>query len=280
MSSFLFPALPLNQWKATRDSLQNYVQIISAAASEFIPHQKNWEEHSLKVTSTGLSTHIIPAPKGAKTQALAIELNLLNSSLDVTAGNGYKASISLKGQSGGVVAAQLKDIFNFLGIETKLNVVNFDKEENNEYDKSSVHKLLSILISIDAVLKTFKGTLLQETSSVQFWPHHFDLSMLLFTGRIIPGTDPNDWDNSREQLNFGFSTGDDSIPNPYFYVTAYPFPDAMEDWSLPGKAYWHKKGFQAAILSYSEIVDAEHPSKFLLDLFQKITDIFKSSINN
>jgi hypothetical protein len=34
-------------------------------------------------------------------------------------------------------------------------------------------------------------------------------------------------------MNFGIAFGDESIPEPYFYVTAYPSPDALPKVVLP-----------------------------------------------
>ena len=44
--------------------------------------------------------------------------------------------------------------------------------------------------------------------------------------RKIPGQDPADEESSDKQMNFGFTFGDEGIPEPYFYITAYPLPDA------------------------------------------------------
>jgi hypothetical protein len=61
--------------------------------------------------------------------------------------------------------------------------------------------------------------------------------MLVFSGKLVDGKDSNDWSSSREQMNFGFSTGDDGIPEPYFYVTAYPFNQKLLNEPLPPAAF-------------------------------------------
>ena len=89
-------------------------------------------------------------------------------------------------------------------------------------------------------MMTFKGDKLKETSNINFWTHRFDLAMLMFNGKLISGQDPNNWDYSREQMNFGFSFGDEVITNPYFYITQYPFNDKLFELNLTHGAYWHK----------------------------------------
>ena len=70
------------------------------------------------------------------------------------------------------------------------------------------------------------------------------------------------------QMNFGFAFGDDGIPEPYFYTTAYPMPDALPRVSLPDGASWHSEGFTGALLTYRRLMDAPNPSKFLLSLWR------------
>ena len=71
-------------------------------------------------------------------------------------------------------------------------------------------------------------------------------------------------------MNFGFVTGDDSIADAYFYVTAYPVPDNWADLALPDGAYWHKEGWTGAILPYSAVVASDQPAELLLDYLRKL----------
>jgi hypothetical protein len=43
-------------------------------------------------------------------------------------------------------------------------------------------------------------------------------------------------------MNFGFSTGDDSIAEPYLYATAYPLPPELPHAELPPGARWQTEG--------------------------------------
>jgi hypothetical protein len=71
-------------------------------------------------------------------------------------------------------------------------------------------------------------------------------------------------------MNFGFVTGDSSIPDAYFYVTAYPAPDNWMELALPENAYWHTEGWTGAILPYIAILEAEHPDERLIDYLQTL----------
>jgi hypothetical protein len=123
-------------------------------------------------------------------------------------------------------AREVSQILNDMGIEYNLPEAKFNQAKKH-YSYEHVIKYWNALKQIYFIMQKFKGTLLHETSNVNFWPHHFDLAMLVFSGKLVDGKDSNDWSSSREQMNFGFSTGDDGIPEPYFYVTAYPFNEKL-----------------------------------------------------
>jgi hypothetical protein len=74
-----------------------------------------------------------------------------------------------------------------------------------------------------------------------------------------------------EQMNFGFSTGDEAIPEPYFYITSYPFPDYVLGLELSHNAYWHKESWKGAVLKYSEIADKDG-KEIILNYFNEVKD--------
>jgi hypothetical protein len=133
------------------------------------------------------------------------------------------------------------------------------------YDKTAVSIFWEALIEIDTILKEFRYSFLEETSPVQFWPHHFDLAVVWFSGRTVPGQDPRNPEYAMEQMNFGFSTGDAGIPDPYFYATAYPVPEGWMERDLPQGAYWHTEGWSGAVLPYRRVVESDNGRRLLFD---------------
>ena len=113
----------------------------------------------------------------------------------------------------------------------------------------------------------FRAGIREETSPIQVWPHHFDLSMLWLPGEKIEGQDPDDEEYSDKQMNFGFTFGDEGIPEPYFYVTAYPLPDAFADMKLPAGTHWQTEGFNGAVLLYETLLQSSDPYGYLLSLW-------------
>ena len=91
--------------------------------------------------------------------------------------------------------------------------------------------------------------------------------MIWLPGEKIPGQDPSNEEYSDKQMNFGFAFGDAGIPEPYFYVTAYPTPDGMSDLDLPDGAKWKTDGFSGAVVSYKHVAASANPNTYLQDFW-------------
>lgn len=85
-------------------------------------------------------------------------------------------------------------------------------------------------------------------SLVRCWPHHFDIASLV---TLDPEEDPE----KARSIGVGFSPGDQSYDEPYFYVNPWPRPSVD---ALPlmarGGAHWHTEGWTGLVLTAGEIV--------------------------
>lgn len=90
---------------------------------------------------------------------------------------------------------------------------------------------------LQAIAQTEPGA-----APVHIWPHHFDLATLI----TLP-TSPTAPDTPTQSIGVGFSPGDTSYDEPYWYVTPYPYPDAP---ALPtlSLGHWHTLGWVGAVL--------------------------------
>lgn len=107
--------------------------------------------------------------------------------------------------------------------------------------------------ALGSTLKT-----LGQALPVRLWPHHFDLAAL-WTLQAH-----EDAEQARS-VNLGFSPGDGSYDEPYFYVSPWPYPGAD---ALPALSWgsWHTEGFTAAVLTGSELAGSgSDPADFLLE---------------
>jgi hypothetical protein len=264
-----FLSLQLDEWRETRDALQSYARVVGKIRQALTPPQKHWWHVSLHVDGVGLTTTPMLAPTivGGNGRILTIRLDLVNHQARLTTGQGLTQAIPLEGQPLVEFCQQIKAALAAFGLTVPLDdsVCASEAAGVGVYGKAAVARYWLALSRIDLLSKQFRHGFREESSPVQLWPHHFDLALLWFSGRLVADQDPDDPEYADEQMNFGFVTGDDSITEPYFYATAYPTPDAFTRQSLPDGAYWHTAGWTGAILPYAVMTQVDNPDDVLLN---------------
>ena len=261
-----FPDLKLEYWRPTRDTIHGYAKLLGAVRGALTPRQKHWWHISLRVEPYGITTTEIPFDK----TGFELYLDFTGHSLVIRTRNGDSRPIPLENQSAAALGRQTLELLGKLGIRPELNnVIPSDAKQDNNYDPKAAERFWQALFRIDAIFKRFKQHLIPVTSPVQLWPHHFDIAMVWFTGELVPGVDLNDEEAAEKQMNFGFSTGDETIPDPYFYITAYPLPKKLVDTDLVPDARWHTQNWQGAILPYQALIKSGNPAEKLLQFLEK-----------
>lgn len=98
-----------------------------------------------------------------------------------------------------------------------------------------------------------------ERSEVRVWPHHFDLAATL---TLDPDADPED----ARAITFGMTPGDGTVPEPYGYVSPWPYPPSPPTAPLD-HGHWHTEGFTAAVAPGGRL-----PADHLGRAFQRFLD--------
>ena len=232
-----------------------------------MPKSKHWWHVTLSVSVRGLTTTPFPIAG----QQLELTLDLTTHQLVIDSADGWHTALPLPGQSAAALCRQIAAALAAANIDLEHDILtDFNGEETLSYDIQAIDRFRRVINWVDSVFKNFKGGLREETSPVQIFPHHMDLSVNWFSGHLVPDIDPMDEENADEQMNFGFVTGDSSIPDAYFYVTAYPAPDNWMELALPEGAYWHTEGWSGAILPYTAMLEAERPDERLIEYLQAL----------
>jgi hypothetical protein len=251
----------LDSWRATRDTLAGYSKVIGKIRRALTPPQKHWWHASLHVTAVGLTTTPVWTPDGM----FEVVLDLAGHHARITTSDGQQRAVPMAGQSSADFCGQLQGALADLGLSCDFDRSVCAETAAGAYDPAAVARYWQALSRVDAILKRFRHGFRAESSPVQLWPHHFDLAVLWLSGRLVPGQDPDDPDYADEQMNFGFSTGDEGIPEPYFYATAYPTPAGFTEQALPDGATWYAAGWTGAVLAYAFVTRAGDPQARLLE---------------
>ena len=268
MSNYNFPPLVMTDWEPTLKSLQKYAQVIGKVRRALAPKQKHWWHVSLQVGTTGLTTGPIPA--GAV--SFEMLLDLTSHQLVISTSRGERLHKPITGQSPAVFSEEALFALASLGFNVEIDRALFDDTTPGTYDRAAVERYWQATSQINGLFHEFKGAQRGETGPVAMWPHHVDLAMLWFSGRLIPGQDPENEEYSDEQMNFGFSPGDESIADPYFYITAYPSPEGLTDTPLPPNAKWLTGDFNGAVMMYEALVGAEDAGEKLLNFLRTVQE--------
>lgn len=264
-----FPALDVDEIAATRDALHTYAQVLGNCLKAARAKRKHWWHASLRPSLRGLTTGTVHADIDFE-----MELDLRSSHFHIRTASGESHSELLRGQPVYQLVDVISDFLLATGIKKdaaehlNLNVEN--SQHFDAYSEEQANLIGRVFSDVAAIMALFRAGIGEETSPIQVWPHHFDLSMLWLPGEKIAGQDPENEEYSDKQMNFGFVLGDDSIAEPYFYITAYPLPDALPGTPLPAGSIWQTTPFPGAVLLYESLAAMSDPTDYLLELWQTL----------
>src|SRR4051812_6960230 len=87
----LWPALPVSEWQATRDTLQLWTQIVGKGRMASTPLMSHWWNVTLYVTARGLTTSMIPRAD----RAFQVDFDFIDQRLVIAVSDGRSASMPL-----------------------------------------------------------------------------------------------------------------------------------------------------------------------------------------
>lgn len=264
-----FPRLDDTGFEQTRDALHAYSRVLGDWLKSCRHKRKHWWHASLRTSLRGLTTG--PVHAGL---SFELELDLVQGQLRVRTATGDAMVEVLRGQPASELAESIEKFLTARGLDADFAPDSGHGAQAptplSGYAAASAQTLFSAWNAIGAALVEFRSGIREETSPIQLWPHHFDLSMLWLPGDKVPDQDPDNEEYADKQMNFGFTLGDQVISEPYFYVTAYPLPDAFRELQLPAGTTWNNDGFSGALLLYSSLLRTDDPNEYLLELWNAL----------
>jgi len=269
-----FPQLDRAAIAPTQQALHEYAKIIGSVAAANRAKRKHWWHISLRPSLRGLTTGVVYAATDVE-----LELDFVGCQLTITTPDGKHAH-ALSGQAPADVAAWVDSTLGTHGIKSTLAGDERVTEGFNGFSADAAKQMQWVFASVSACMENLRAGIREETSPIQLWPHHFDLSMIWLPGNEIPGQDPADEEYSDKQMNFGFLFGDEGIKEPYFYITAYPVPDAMPSVTLPGDTAWQSEPFPGVVILYRDLVAMDDPAGHLAQTWNALYDAGREHLAN
>jgi Family of unknown function (DUF5996) len=276
-----WPALPLAEWRQTRDTLQLWTQIIGKVRMANTAVLNHWWNVPLYVSATGLTTSLIPHPSGDGFQA---DFDLHTHKLELVTSAGRRRSIPL--ESGPIAAfyAEVMQHLNDLGVGTSIwpmpveidDAISMDTDTaHRTYDPDQAYRFWRALVQIARVSEQFRARFVGKSSPVHLFWGALDLATTRFSGRPAPahpGGAPHCGPHvmieaySHQVSSLGYWPG--GAAEGLFYSYAYPQPDGFRDTTIrPPAASWNDE-LAEFILPYEHVRSADNPDRMLLEFAQ------------
>jgi hypothetical protein len=276
-----WPALPLDGWLETYETLHRWTQIVGKTRLALAPMQNHWWQVTLYLSARGLTTSPIPYHD----RTFEIEFDFIDHLLVVRTADGVTRSMQLAPQSVADFFRDYMAMLGSLGIEPKIyprpveiiDATPFaDDRVHATYDADAAQRFWRVLNQADRVLKKFRSGFIGKSSPSHFWWGGFDLSCTRFSGRRAPrheGSPPNtpEYVNveaySHECISAGFWPGSagTSVEEPVFYAYAYPEPAGCPEAPVRPPETEYNMEFREWFLPYERVRTSPDPDAALME---------------
>lgn len=275
----IWPALPLDEWKPTRDTLHMFTQIVGKLRLKLAPAVNHWWHVPLYVSAHGLTTGAMPY----KERTLEATFDFSEHTLKIECSDNAAVRINLYPRTVADFYKEFKAALKALGIDVHIwpmpveipHPIRFDQDTTHaSYDREAVERFSRALQTMVPIFQEFRGQFLGKSSPVHFFWGSFDLALTRFSGRRAPerdGVDPITREAySHEVISVGWWPGGDSawgpsIDYPAFYAYAAPEPNGFSSSRiLPDLASYHNE-LHEYLLRYDDVRTSADPGRTLLE---------------
>jgi hypothetical protein len=268
-----WPALPLEEWEPTYQTLHLWTQIAGKVRMQFAPLVNHWWNVPLYVNSRGLTTSFIPA----NGSGFELQFDFIDHQFRLTTPEGAARAIRLESKPTSAFYREAIEMLQSEGIPAAINIrpqeipgaIPFDQDDTHAaYQPEYAARLWRILVSTQAVLDEFRGRFTGKCSPVHFFWGSFDLACTRFSGRRAPprkGVISSEA-YSHECASAGWWPGGGVVAGPAFYSYAYPEPEEYASHPVqPGSYHPQLREF---ILLYDDARRERSPAAAILNFFQ------------
>jgi hypothetical protein len=265
-----WPALPLDAWRDTYETLHRWSQMVASAKKRLCPFVDQWWHVALYPTARGLTSGPIPLPEGG---VFDIACDFIAHELRIETGSGEQRILQLRPRSVAAFHAELTAMLASLGVwdavdstpEEIAEPIPFAQDTSHaSYDRAAVDRWWRIMTKAGAAFRRHHSPFIGKASPVQFFTGSFDLSYVRFSGRLI-GTGG---DAVEQQIGAGFWPGGAEVPGAAFYSNPAPAePRLTEATVRPRRArYDPQAGY--FLLMYDDVRTSESPETAILEFLQ------------
>lgn len=263
-----YPLLPLENWKPTRDTLHAYAKVLGTLREAHTPEQPHWQHVSLRISARGFTTTPMEIITRNGREIVELTLSPVSHVLYIDWSDGRQAEAAMPGQSVTSLCEALQHQLQLSDASIFTDNRELEDDTFMHYNPDDASGFWTAITRLDLMLKKFRSGLQGEKGDVQLWPHHFDLSFNWYSGRRFPAGAGNS--EAAEQIGYGFVSGDESIPEPYFYVTRLPEKPGFSDQPVTAPAYYYNKDWEGIVLPYHDAISEKNPEELIIGMFRSV----------
>jgi hypothetical protein len=260
--------IPPDQLVESRLQLHYAIQFIAATGAAIAEPLPDYSHTSLTwnpVLEVFIGSAIqAPQPFQVALDPISLTLILLNHRSETI------TSLPLPGKTMAAGLAWLKQEISKLGAEAnKVVFLNYPPDDFPDHalahgaafsdrDEAALSELANYYANTYHLLQEIMATI-EDATNPRIWPHHFDLATLV----MLPGTQ----NGTPLTVGAGFSPGDTSYSEPYWYVSPYPYPNTASLAALAGNGFWHTQHWVGAVLPASRLIEGSADQQQLVEAF-------------
>ena len=268
-----WPALPLDEWRDTCDTLHMWTQIIGKVRLALTPTINHWWNVPLYVSASGLTTSAIDYGD----RWFDVEFDFVGDVLRIRTSTGDDRTVALAPRTVADFYDETMAALKALGIDVRIwtmpvefsDPIPFDKDvTHRSYDREYVLRFWQILALTEEVFTSFRARFIGKCSPIHFFWGSFDLAVTRFSGRPNPQR-PEDVINreaySHEVSSVGWWAGDSRLELPTYYSYATPEPPGFRSAGVSPAPTYYNSSLSGFYLHYDEVRRSLDPEKTLLD---------------
>ena len=249
--------------KEAREETHKAIQLVAMVPRHLLPHDITDSSASL-LWNNGLNMLTSQDVNGLK-----VGFSFMNQQIKLLRDGATVKSIDTVHQTSDSVFEELKNALEILGevgerLKTDLPYelpasVEQRGRPFRKQDPGALEALMHLYKLTHEVLTITFETIIEEASEITCWPHHYDLATLV---TLEAHEDPE----KAKSIGFGFSPGDGSYDEPYFYLTPWPYPDVADLYDMPAPAIWNTEGWVGGVLKVADLTEGKE-KEMICDYF-------------
>ena len=268
LTSPLWPALPLDSWRDTRDTLQMWTQIAGKICLALMPHVNHFWGIAFQITPRGLMTPALP--HGGRTFTMTFDFVAHELAIDTS--DGARRTIALRPQTVADFYKTVMETMRTMALETRIwtmpvefaDPIRFEQDfTHRSYDPDAVRRFHQALLAMKPVFEQFRAEFIGKCSPVHFFWGSFDVAVTRFSGRPAPerpGADSITREAySHEVISHGWWPGGGPVNEPAFYAYAAPEPPGLKTVVVEPVSAFYSHELSEFVLPYEAVRTAASP---------------------